>query len=45
MKVKFQKNAEDVKLLAIYLAELTRQNVEYRVENRTSEFEVIITGY
>ena len=45
MSAKFQKNAEGVKLLAVYLSELTRQGVTYLVDNKTNEYEVTIQGY
>jgi hypothetical protein len=45
MKVEFMKDADGVKSLAIYLAELTRQSVEYLVDNNTDKYVVSITGY
>ena len=44
-KVEFSKNEPDVKLLAIYLAQLTREGVEYHVENRENKYDVIIKGF
>lgn len=45
MKVEFMKNEKDIKLLAIYLSQLTREGVSYQVDNKTSAFEVTITGF
>lgn len=45
MKVEFQKNEQGVKLLAIYLSQLAREGVAYQVDNNTSSYNVIITGY
>jgi len=45
MKVEFMKNEQGVKLLAIYLSQLTREGVVYQVDNKTTSYEVIITGF
>lgn len=45
MKVKFQKNEENMKLMAIYLAQLKREGMEFQVDNNTSHYSVIITGF
>ena len=45
MKVEFFKNPEDIKLLAIYLSQLTREGVAYQVANRELKIDVIITGF
>lgn len=45
MKVEFGKNADEVKLLAIYLSQLAREGVAYNVDNRTNCYSVIITGF
>ena len=45
MKVEFQKTAEDMKLMAIYLSQLKREGVEYLVDNNTSSYTVSITGH
>jgi len=45
MKVEFMKDEKGTKLLAIYLSQLTREGVAYQVDNKTSSFEVTITGH
>jgi hypothetical protein len=45
MKVEFQKNEQGVKLLAIYLSQLAREGVAYQVDNKTTSYEVVITGF
>ena len=45
MKVEFQKTAEDMKLMAIYIAQLKREHMEFQVDNNTSNYSVLITGF
>lgn len=45
MKVEFMKNEEGIKLLAIYVSQLTREGVAYQVDNKTSSYEVTVTGH
>jgi len=45
MKAKFQKTDEGVKLLAIYVAQLTREGMAYQLDDLTNHYTVIITGF
>ena len=45
MKVEFKKDSDEVKLMAIYLSQLTREGVEYRIDNRADRYDVTITGF
>jgi len=45
MKVEFMKNAEEIKLLAIFLSQLAREGVAYEVSTRERKIDVIITGF
>jgi hypothetical protein len=44
-KATFQKNEEGVKLMAIYIAQLTREGMEYQLDNTVNHYTVIITGF
>jgi len=44
-KVTFQKTDDDVKLMAIYIAQLTREHMEYQLDNNLNHYTVIITGF
>jgi hypothetical protein len=44
-KVTFDKNEEGVKLMAIYVSQLTREGMEYQIESTVNKFTVIITGF
>ncbi len=43
--VEFHKNESDIALMAIYVSNLTKENVEYRIDNHTDKFIIEITGY
>jgi hypothetical protein len=46
MIVEFEKNEEGIKSLAIYLSQLTKECIEYRVDNHHANcYEVIILGF
>lgn len=44
-KATFQKTESDIKLLAIYIAQLTREGMDYQLDNTISHYTVIITGF
>ena len=44
-KATFQKNEEGTKLLAIYIAQLTREGMDYQLDSAINHFTVIITGF
>lgn len=44
-KVEFLKNSEGVKLMAIYLSQLEKENVAYQIDNRETKYEISITGH
>lgn len=43
--VTFYKNESDIALMAVYVANLVKENVEYRVDNHTDKFIIEVTGY
>lgn len=46
MIVEFEKNDEGTKSLAIYLSQLTKEGIAYRVDNHhTNRYEVLIMGF
>lgn len=45
MKVEFQKTEGDMKLMAIYVAQLKREGMEFQIDNNMSNYTVIITGF
>jgi len=45
MKAKFQKTEGDIKLLAIYVSQLTREGMSYQLDDNTNHYTVIITGF
>ncbi len=43
--IRFERSADDIELLGIYLSTLTKQNIEYKIIPLPGAVEVIITGF
>jgi len=44
-KVPFTKSGNDIRLMAIFLAQLTREGVTYKIQEYASSYEIEITGF
>ena len=44
-EITFQRTDDDIRLLAIYIAQLTKENITYTIENYRNYVVVNITGY